>query len=202
MIVERKKALAATGVLSLIATLGVISMRPAGAAETGRDATAKQSSNENVRFQMAFTSEDIARCMPNATVDVTVKLQDDEKGRDVLLVNGSGLRPDTEFTTFLVEKPEDPFGAVEYLGDFEADENGDAHAELRAIVEEAFASTLVNGKRARVDLNHVGMWFADPAGDDFCFGINGGKTTPFDGDGTAGVQAFNTANILPANPLP
>ncbi len=199
---KRNKAFAATGILSLIVALGVISMRQAGAAETDRDATATQSANESVRFQMAFSSVDVAKCMPDAKVNVTVKLQDEDKGRDVLLVNASGLQPDTAFTTFLVEKPQDPFGAVEYIGDFDADENGNAKAELRAIVEEAFASTLVNGKRARVDLNHVGMWFADPEGDDFCFGNNGGKTTPFDGDGTAGVQAFNTANVLPANPLP
>ena len=55
----------------------------------------------------------------------------------------------------------------------------------------------------RVDLNHVGIWFADPAGDDACFAKKGGgKVTPFDGDGKAGVQAFNSANILPAAPLP
>ncbi|MDT4986986.1 MAG: hypothetical protein QOI74_1080, partial [Micromonosporaceae bacterium] len=144
----------------------------------------------------------IAKCMPKARVNVAVQLQDAQQGRDVLLINATGLQPDTSFTTFLVEQPADPFGAVEYIGDFNADKYGNAHAELRAIVEEAFASTLVNSVRTRVDLNHVGMWFADPAGDDFCFGKDGGKTTPFDGDGTAGVQAFNTANILPANPLP
>jgi hypothetical protein len=199
---ERKKALATAGVLTLMAALGVVSMRPAGAAETGRDGKSSQPANESVRFQMAFSTEAVAECMPNAKVNVTVQLQDDDRGRDVFLVRGSGLPPDTEFTTFLVEKPEDPFGAVEYLGDFEADRSGRANAEFRAIVEEAFASTLVNGKRVRVDLNHVGMWFADPAGDDFCFGKDGGKTTPFDGDGTAGVQVFNTANVLPANPLP
>lgn len=200
---ERKKAFAAAGVLSLVAALGVISMRPAGAAQTGGDvAAATQATNANVRFRMAFSSQEIAKCMPNAKVNVTVQLQDEKEGRDVFLVDGSGLRPNTAFTTFLAEKPDDPFGAVEYIGDFDADSNGNANAQFRAIVEEAFASTLVNGKRTRVDLNHVGMWFADPAGDDFCFGKDGGKTTPFDGDGTAGVQAFNTANILPANPLP
>jgi hypothetical protein len=32
----------------------------------------------------------------------------------------------------------------------------------------AFSSTIVDGERVRVDLNRVGMWFADPADDDFC----------------------------------
>ena len=40
------------------------------------------------------------------------------------------------------------------------------------IVQEAFSSTLVNGQRVRVDLNQVGMWFADPADDDFCLGAD------------------------------
>ena len=44
----------------------------------------------------------------------------------------------------------------------------------------------------------MGMWFADPADDDFCLGPNT-PVTPFDGDNEAGVQAFNSAN---AQPLP
>ena len=63
-------------------------------------------------------------------------------------------------------------------------------------MDEAFSSTLVNGQRVRVDLNQVGMWFADPADDDFCIGDTG-QVTPFDGDNAAGVQAFNSANTRP-----
>jgi hypothetical protein len=198
----RKKALIAGGTLTLVVALGVVSMRPAAATETKTAPVATQPNNATVSFRMAFSSAAVAKCMPKARVYVTVQLQDEQQGRDVLLINATGLEPDTAFTTFLVEEPADPFGAVEYIGDFEADKYGNAHTELRAIVEEAFASTLVDGVRVRVDLNHVGMWFADPESDDFCFGKDGGKTTPFDGDGTAGVQAFNTANILPADPLP
>ena len=59
---------------------------------------------------------------------------------------------------------------------------------------------VVGGKRVRVDLNQVGMWFADPAGDDFCLGAGQGPVTPFDGDDEAGVQAFNSLGFagLPA----
>ncbi|OLB77585.1 MAG: hypothetical protein AUI14_15690 [Actinobacteria bacterium 13_2_20CM_2_71_6] len=46
------------------------------------------------------------------------------------------------------------------------------------------------------------FWFAGPAGDDFCFGKGGGPVTPFDGDGSAGVQVLNTAPFLPNAPLP
>ena len=68
---------------------------------------------------------------------------------------------------------------------------------FKLIVQEAFSSTLVNGSRVRVDLNRVGMWFADPKDDDFCLGNNQGGVTPFDGDNSAGVQAFNSRNAAP-----
>ena len=74
---------------------------------------------------------------------------------------------------------------------------GETRLEARRhlIVQEAFSSTLVDGKRVRVDLNRVGMWFADPKDDEFC--LPGSGPTPFDGDNEAGVQAFNSANAAP-----
>lgn len=63
-------------------------------------------------------------------------------------------------------------------------------------MQEAFSSTPVNGQRVRVDVNRVGMWFADPKDDDFCLGPNS-QVTPFDGDNEAGVQVFNSANAAP-----
>src|SRR5205814_4582990 len=114
-------------------------------------------------------------------------------GRDTFEINVSGMPANTSFTVFLLETPVAPFGAAEYIGDFTTDGKGRAHQKLTLIVQEAFASTLVDGQRKRVDLNHVGVWFADPAGDDFCLGQGAGPVTPFDGDNAAGVQVLNTA---------
>lgn len=36
------------------------------------------------------------------------------------------------------------------------------HNTFGLIVQEAFSSTLVSGSRMRVDLNRIGVWFADP----------------------------------------
>jgi hypothetical protein len=72
----------------------------------------------------------------------------------------------------------------------------DGQATFRLIIQEAFASTLVGGSRARVDLNRIGSWFADPKEDDFCLGA-GSPVTPFDGDNAAGVQAFNSSDAAP-----
>ena len=133
-----------------------------------------------------------------STLDVTVKLTTEKNGFDSFEIRAHNLPPDRDFTVFLLEQAGALFGAAEYIGDFSTNKNGDGHSTFRLIVQEAFSSTLVDGHRVRVDLNRVGVWFADPADDDFCLGANS-PVTPFDGDNEAGVQAFNSAN---ADPLP
>jgi len=159
-------------------------------------------SKNEVSFDLAPSNADIARCLPHLKAHVEVDLRTARKGRDKFRIEASGLPPNEEFTVFLLEIPGAPFGAAEYIGDFRTDEHGQGENTFKLIVEEAFSSTLVNGSRMRVDLNHVGFWFADPAGDDVCFGAGKGPVTPFDGDNEAGVQAMNSANSLPGAPLP
>ncbi|MEV4134009.1 hypothetical protein AB0J72_17795 [Dactylosporangium sp. NPDC049742] len=157
---------------------------------------------EVVKFKLAPSSEQLAKCMPKVKVDVSVALETDVKGFDVFDVRVSGGPANTAFTVFLLEVPAAPFGAAEYVGDVFTDKYGKGRTELRVIAEEAFSSTLVGKERVRKELGHVGMWFADPAGDDFCLGAGQGPVTPFDGDNEAGVQVFNSAPSLPKAPLP
>jgi hypothetical protein len=199
-VLTRTKAVIATATVAVGG--GMFTLIDAATATNKGPAVEAADESVTLNFSLAPTSAVVAKCMPAATVRVRVRLLEEKTGRDVLQVDARGLRPNTAFTVFLVEEPNDPFGAVEYIGDLETNRQGRAKVELRAIVEEAFASTLVKGKRVRADLDHVGMWFADPAGDDACFGKGKGKVTPFDGDGNAGVQAFNSANLLPASALP
>ena len=224
-----KKGIIAVGVAALLGAAGLALLNPAGVRSATQSLTAgqtvklaaaersegdqsggQQSSGQqgqsqgqakpdHVTFRLVPSSAAIAKCIPHAKVTVTVKLRTDATGRDIFLVDASGMPANTSFTTFLLEQPGAPFGAAEYIGDVNTDRYGRAHAEFRLIVEEAFSSTIVNGTRVRAELNHVGMWFADPAADDFCFGKGGGAVTPFDGDNEAGVQAFNSRN---ADPLP
>ena len=151
---------------------------------------------EVVELNLTPSSAQLAACMPDARVDVTVRLTTDLRGFDVFHVHATGLPPNTTFTKFLIEQAGSPFRAAEHIGDFTSDDHGKADNTFRLIVAEAFASTLVDGQRVRVDLNQVGAWFADPTGDDFCLGPNS-PVTPFDGDNEAGVQAFNSANTTP-----
>jgi hypothetical protein len=194
------------GVTAALAVAGAAAyafVRPADAPAVDLVSNTKQTTPaKEVKFSLVPSSDAIKKCLPHAKVNVKVELRTDEIGFDVFKVDASGLKPNTSFTTFLLEVPGSPFGAAEYFGDVDTDKYGRAHVEFKLIVEEAFASTIVNGKRVRVELNHVGMWFADPADDDICFGTGGGPITPFDGDNEAGVQAFNSANSLPGAPLP
>jgi hypothetical protein len=154
----------------------------------------------SVSLTLAPSSAQLAGCMPKAKVDIEVELKTDTQGFDEFEIKAKGLPPKTAFTVFLLQQADSPFGAAEYIGDITSDRHGNARNEFKLIVQEAFSSTLVNGQRVRVDLNQVGMWFADPAGDDFCLGAGQGPVTPFDGDNEAGVQAFNSLGFagLPA----
>jgi hypothetical protein len=152
---------------------------------------------DTIRLQLTPSSAALAQCMPEADVDVRVKLTTDKKGFDTFDITARHIAPDRDYTVFLLQQAGAPFGAAEYIGDLSTDSLGNGHAQFNLIVQEAFSSTLVNGSRVRVDLNRVGMWFADPKDDEFC--LPGSGPTPFDGDNEAGVQAFNSAN---ADPLP
>jgi hypothetical protein len=150
-----------------------------------------------VRLHLTPSSAQLAGCMPKAKVDIKVELKTDKVGFDDFEVSASGLPPKTAFTIFLLQQADSPFGAAEYIGDITSNDAGRARNEFKLIVQEAFSSSILNGQRVRTDLNQVGMWFADPAGDDFCLGAGQGPVTPFDGDNEAGVQAFNSLNTTP-----
>jgi hypothetical protein len=154
--------------------------------------------SDTVRLALTPSSPQLAQCMPDARVTVAVKLTTDKQGADKFAIDARHIAPNRDYTVFLLEQAGAPFGAAEYIGDLSTNAEGNGNAEFHLIVQEAFSSTIVNGQRVRVDLNRVGMWFADPKGDDFCLGPNS-PVTPFDGDNEAGVQAFNSAN---ADPLP
>src|SRR5262249_22101374 len=107
---------------------------------------------EPVHLGLTPSSGQLAQCMPDAKLDVTVRLTTEQRGFDRFDIRASNLPPDRDFTVFLLEQAQSPFGAAEYIGDFSTDENGEAHNTFRLIVQEAFSSTLVNGNRVRVDL--------------------------------------------------
>jgi hypothetical protein len=170
-----------------VAAGAVLMATSVGAQETGQ-----------VRLALTPSSAQLDQCMPDAQLNVTVRLTTERRGFDRFDIRARNLPPDRDYTVFLLEQAGPPFGAAEYIGDFSTNASGNANNTFNLIVQEAFSSTLVQEQRVRVDLNRIGVWFADPADDDFCLGQNS-PITPFDGDNEAGVQAFNSAN---ADPLP
>jgi len=160
---------------------------------------------EPLRFQLVPATPAIASCLPHATAEITVFDRSEKRGVDTMEVKAEGLPPRTDFVVFLTEQPaagSPPFGAVQYMGDFTTNGHGRGSVRIDAIILEAFSSQLVEGTRVRKELTHVTIWFADPAGDDVCFGHGGGPTTPFDGDGEAGAAALSSNSFLPGAPLP
>ena len=83
--------------------------------------------------------------MPKADVQVNVKLTTEKRGFDVFEITARHILPNRDYTVFLDEDAGFPFGAAEYIGEFSANAQGNAHAEYHLIVQEAFASTIVVG---------------------------------------------------------
>jgi hypothetical protein len=164
--------------------------------------THAQDRREPFKFNLVTPSATIAACVPNAKATVTVLPGEETRGVDTFDLKVDGLVPNTAFTVFLTELPDLPFGASEYIGEFTTNAAGKGSLRVDSIINEAFASTIVSGVRTRAELNHVVIWFADPAADDVCFGPGGGPVTPFDGDNEAGATILSSKNFLPGAPLP
>jgi len=189
----------ATTLAAAVLVTGTVTAGGAAAASGSSGESQPNANPPQVHLKLTPSSAKLAGCMPHARVSVDVSLTTDRVGFDSFHVDASGLPRNTAFTVFLLQKAGAPFGAAEYIGDVTSNRQGRAANTFHLIVQEAFSSTLVNGNRVRVDLNQVGMWFADPKADDFCLGPNS-PVTPFDGDNEAGVQAFNSAHTTPLPP--
>jgi hypothetical protein len=164
--------------------------------------TARAQNHAPAIFDLTPPAGAVANCLPNAVARVLVFPKEQRLGVDSLDLKAEGLPANTTFNVFLTQLPGAPFGAVEYIGNFDTNSDGRGSLRVDTIVNDAFASTVVAGVRVRNDLNHVVIWFADPAADDFCFAPGTGPITPFDADGQAGASALSSANSLPGAPLP
>lgn len=153
-------------------------------------ASAKAHALETTTFDLVAKN---AACLPNATGRVTVLHREETEGVDTLHLNVSGLPANTDFTVFLTSADAfatPPFGVADYLGDFTTNAAGIGSLKVDAIVGEAFVSAPGAGGRGRTDLDHLVIWFADPAQVPSCF--NNPPSTPFDGDGVAGTTAMSS----------
>jgi hypothetical protein len=192
--------IAAAFALMPLSFYGLVGAQDNGSMNSG--SVQASDAEQMIQFSLVPAADVIANCFPNATAKVRVSRTADDLGTDTFTLTAKGLRPNTNFVVFLTELPAPPFGAVQYLADLSTNAGGKGSVEVKAIIEEAFSSQVINGQRIRKELNHVVFWFADPADADACFAPGTAPLTPFDGDGVAGPAAMSSKNALPGVPLP
>jgi hypothetical protein len=187
-----KRVVLAVGAALLIAALF------AAAAFAGDDTT----SFKMVRSKAAVDDN----CLKGAKAQVEVRTT--PTNQQVLDVSVKDAPKNTEFELFITQQPNKPFGISWYQADFTTNNQGQGEVRARGIFsEELFAvaprvvkaplvdkfDTEKNPEFKPVHTFHLGLWFGSPqeAKDAGC----SGKVTPFDGDHSAGIQAFSTRNF-------
>jgi hypothetical protein len=146
------------------------------------------------------------KCLKGAKAQVDVRTTPTDQ--QVLDVSVKDAPKNTEFELFITQQPNKPFGISWYQADFVTNNQGQGEVRARGIFsEELFAvapgvvdAPHVDNKDAKknpefkpVHTFHVGLWFGSPgeAKDAGC----SPDVTPFDGDHSAGIQAFSTRNF-------
>lgn len=157
---------------------------------------------ELLQFNLVPAADAIGTCFPNASVKVRVMPSVDELGTDTFVRTVKRAAPNSTFSVFLTELPAAPFGAVQFLANVRTNAVGKGSVEIRGIIKDAFVSEPINGQRVRTDLNHLVIWFADPADAAECLAPGPVPQTSFDVDGEAGPSAFSSKDALPGAPLP
>jgi hypothetical protein len=187
-----KRVVLAVGAALLIAALF------AAAAFAGDDTT----SFKMVRSKAAVDDN----CLKGAKAQVEVRTT--PTNQQVLDVSVKDAPKNTEFELFITQQPNKPFGISWYQSDFDTNNQGNGEVRARGIFsEELFAVAPGSVKAPQVDdldakknpefkpvhTFHLGLWFGSPeeAKDAGC----SGTVTPFDGDHSAGIQAFSTRNF-------
>jgi len=155
------------------------------------------------------------KCLKGASANVRVT--DAGQGNQNLYVTLNKAAPNTEFTVFVIQKANSPFGVSWYQGDIATDNKGHGTGHFIGIFNsEVFAISLGAVKPPKVDKQdakkgvkfapihtfHLGVWFADPKeGKAAGCSPKGLTVTPFDGDHEAGIQALSTRNFPKLGPL-
>jgi hypothetical protein len=152
------------------------------------------------------------KCLKGASADV--KVTDAGQGNQNLYVTLNKAAKNTEFTVFVLQRPNSPFGVSWYQGDIATDNKGHGMGHFIGIFnEEVFAISPGAVKPPQVDKQdakkgvkfapvhtfHLGVWFADPK--DAAKAGCSNTVTPFDGDHVAGIQALSTRNFTKGGPL-
>jgi hypothetical protein len=118
------------------------------------------------------------------------------------------LPGDEEFTLFVIQVPNKPFGLAWYQGDIETNSSGHGVLDVTGIFSgdtftvaqgaapapKLFADdATTNPETAPVQINHLGVWFGSPA--NAAAAGCADTVTPFESNHQAGIQVLNTGNF-------
>jgi hypothetical protein len=181
--------------VALAMAMGILGVAPRAAAAAG----------DNIRFSLV-PSAGAASCLATtARGQVTISDLGPVQNMHVELLN---LPPNTEFSMFLLQVPNKPFGLAWYQGDIVTNQLGRGVGDFTGIFsQETFINApgvapapavfpdnaTSNPATPPIQLYHLGLWFTDAtqAGNVNC----PNTATPFDGDHQAGIQVLNTSNF-------
>jgi len=117
------------------------------------------------------------------------------------------LPGNAEFALFVIQVPNKPFGLSWYQGDIETDSSGRGVADVTGIFSTGTFTlapgiapapktfpddATTNPATPPVQINHLGIWFGDPAVAEAAGCPN--TVTPFESNHHAGIQVLNTGN--------
>jgi hypothetical protein len=184
--------------LSIIAVLSLVVVALAAAAAFAVDST----TFNMVRSQTAVDND----CLKGAKANVDVRTTSTDN--QIMDVSVNHAPKNTEFELFVTQQPNSPFGISWYQADFETNNQGQGEVRARGIFSEelfAVAPGVVNAPQvddldaeknpafAPVHTYHLGLWFGSP--EEAQAAGCPANVTPFDGDHSAGIQAFSTRNF-------
>ena len=134
----------------------------------------------------------------NPRGSIKLVASEEDIGVDKLKVTVEGLPPNTDFTVFLHELSDIPFGSSQYLAEMHTNKAGRASIIINTVIVDAFALKTAGNpptqRREDVDLNFIAIWFADSKDDD---AFTNFPALAFDGDRDSGVVVLGTLDPLP-----
>jgi hypothetical protein len=202
-----RTALRSWGLVGLLALVGLCLGGWAGTA-----GAASQPSKRTIKVDLVRSAAaQNGNCLADASGQVTVTSLGPV---EAMLVEVTGLPPNTEFDFFVIQLPNAPFGLAWYQGDIETDAEGvgtqlfigrfsietfivaQPPGEQPAPVvhdQPPFPDADKNPATEPVHTFHLGLWFGAPnaAAEAGC----PNTVTRFNGDHTAGIQALSTRNF-------
>jgi hypothetical protein len=157
---------------------------------TGMVPLANARTGESVTFTMVKSAGAAACLKASAHGRVTISDLGPVQNMHVEVLS---LPPNTSFTLFVINTPTAPFVPAWYQGDLTTNAAGNGVLDVTGIFTDETFILNPGTPAVPVELDHLGIWFADPAeaGNAGC----PDTPTPFDGDHNAGIQVLNTSNF-------